>query len=303
MKTASLTSPSLHLIDTAPLAARYAVLAKAILAMVMAGRFRESTQLAHKVVRLVRALTRCEAHNHHLTRKLCMLCDRSWRERVLGELGGLRKLRLWEAARKRIEARRENPRKAAPIREQTPAWLLTPERMAESERLKAHARLCGRATAHPLILRDRVKMDFDGMFRLAPLPRGERAKRWVKVYTQNTIVDYDWNNIPFAKDTGFGPASVWPAEFYAAMGMERETEDDGENIKNPCIPAKAGTQPPHSGNWIPNQVWDERNKKDGNPSPLIFTRDLNEPTRLDILHPRDVLSPKVTYDLLDSPLS
>ena len=301
MKTASLTYPSLHFIDTAPLAARYAVLAKAILAMVIVGRPRESTRLTYKVVRLIRALTRCEAHNSHLKRKLDMLTHKPWREQVLKELGGLRKLKLWEAAKLRIETRAAATPKA--VKDERPAWHLTPERIAESERLKARARMCGRAAAHPLVFRDRCKMDFDGLFRLAPLPRGERAKRRVKVYTQNTIVDYDWNNIPFAKETGLGPAMVWPAEFYAAMGMERETEDDGENIKNPCIPAKAGTQSPHSGNWIPNQVWDERNKKDGNPSPLIFTRDLNEPTRLDILHPRDVLSPKVTYDLLDSPLS
>ena len=309
MKTATLDYPTytLRFIDTAPLAARYELLCASIMMFIEAGQIARVLRLTHKVRRLVRAFTQLDRHNILLQRKLNMLSNAAWRERVLQELGGLRKLKLWEAAKKRIEARiearRETPRKAAPVSEQTPAWLLTPERMAESERLKAHTRLCGRATAHPLILRDRVKMDFDGMFRLAPLPRGERAKRRVKVYTQNTIVDYDWNNIPFAKETGLGPAMVWPAEFYAAMGMERETEDDGENIKNPCIPAKAGTQPPHSGNWIPNQVWDERNKKDGNPSPLIFTRDLNEPTRLDILHPRDVLSPKVTYDLLDSPLS
>jgi len=221
MKTASLTYPSPFFIDTAPLAARYAVLAQAILAMVIAGRFRESMRLAHKVARLVRALTRCEAHNHHLTRKLDMLVNKPWREQVLKELGGLRKLKLWEAAKARIEARAaETP---ITLKDETPAWLLTPERIAESERLKTHARMCGRATAHPLIFRDRVKMDFEGEFRLAPLPRGERAKPQMKVYTEKSIVDYDWNNVPFGKDKGFGPASVWPIEFYAAMGMEAQS--------------------------------------------------------------------------------
>jgi len=129
------------------------------LAMVIAGRFRVSGRLAHKVVRLVRALTQCEAHNIHLTRKLDMLLNKPWREQVLKELGGLRKLKLWEAARDRIQAI-----------------------------LKAHARLCGRATAHPNIVRDRCKVDFDGLFRLAPLPRGERAKGQVKVYTRRGLV-------------------------------------------------------------------------------------------------------------------
>ena len=77
-------------------------------------------------------------------------------------------------------------------------------------------------------MRDRVKMDFEGEFRLAPLPRGERAARQLRVYTANSISDYDWNPIPFATETGFGPAAVWPAEFRAAKDIEagREPEAD-----------------------------------------------------------------------------
>jgi len=297
MKTTSLTYPSLLLIDTAPLAARYAVLANAILAMVTAGRPRESTRLAHKVVRLVRALTRCEAHNHHLRRKLDMLCDRSCRERVLRELGGIRKLKLWEAARKRIEARRENPPEAArlSISEQTPEWLLTPERIAESERLKAHARMCGRATAHPLILRDRVKMDFEGEFRLAPLPRGERVKGQPKIYTENSIVDYDWNAVPFAKVEGFGPASVWPVEFYAAMGLECEPSSSVSptiNVLNSVISAQAGTCFQE-----PLLELDPRLRGDDKDN---ICEDKGERNYILLLPLADVLSPKVHRDLLGS---
>jgi len=99
-----------------------------ILAMVIAGRFRVSGRLAHKVVRLVRALTRCETHNIHLKRKLEMLSHKSWREQVLKELGGMRKLKLWEAAKAGIEDRRANPprQERLSVSEQIPGWLLTP---------------------------------------------------------------------------------------------------------------------------------------------------------------------------------
>jgi len=213
-----------HFIDTAPLVARYEVLAASILAMVMAGRLKDSLLAAHKIIRLLRALTRSEAHNVHLKRKLDMLIHKPWRERVLKELGGMRKLRLWEAAQKRSEARGHNPATTPTESDPSlsPAWLYTAECIAESERLKERARMCGRATAHPNIVRDRYKMDFEGEFRLAPLPRGERVGQQMRVYTQNTIIDYEWNNIPFAKERGFGPAAVWPTEFRAAMALELE---------------------------------------------------------------------------------
>ena len=116
--------------------------------------------------------------------------------------------------------------------------------------------MCGRASAHPLTFRDRVKMDFEGQFRLAPLPRGERAARQINVYTEATIIDYDWNNIPLAKEIGFGPACIWPIEFYAAMGMDVE---DISSPHLPCSPSEEGAQDPRPNTWVPNQVWDERN--------------------------------------------
>ena len=287
MKTATLTYPSPHLIDTALLAGRYAVLCASIMSFIAAGRIEDVLTLSHKVLRLVRVFTKLETQNVLLTRKLDMLCDKAWRERVLGELGGLRKLRLWEAARKRIEARREDPPKAArlSISEQTPAWLLTPERLAESERLKAHARMCGRAAAHPLVFRDRVKMDFDGLFRLAPLPRGERANRQLKIYTQNSIVDYDWNAVPFSKVDGFGPASVWPVEFYAAMAIEAEVLDGHALSSQDSSPRMRGPRKNNSqqlGSRLRGNDW----KKEKDPIPLLPLS--------------DVLSPKVRRDLLGS---
>lgn len=238
MKTASLTHPPLRLIDTAPLAARYAVLTQAIFAFIAAGRMGRVLRLSQKVVRLVRVFASLERENVLLRHKLEMLTDKSWRERVLRELGGLRKLGLWEAAKARIEESLENPPEPArlSVSEQTPDWLLTPERLAESERLKARVRKCMRASAHPLIFRDRCKMDFDGLFRLAPLPRGARVSGRVRVYTQNSIADYEWNPIPYAKIEGLGPASLWPAEFHAAEAVEGEDKGEMNAFHSPrCI--------------------------------------------------------------------
>lgn len=228
MKTASLTYPRQHFIDTAPLAARYEVLVQAVLAFIAAGRMREMLRHSYKIARLVRVYTRLERQNALWARKLEMLSDKGWRERVLRDLGGVRKLKLWEAARDRVLARGDSP--ACESEPNEPAWLYTPERIAESERLKAHARKCARATAHPRVFRDRVTMDFDGLFRLAPLPRLRASGRQIKVYTQNTIIDYDFNGIPFEAEIGLGPATVWPVEFYAAAKVEVD-ESSGVTLK------------------------------------------------------------------------
>jgi len=83
-----------------------------------------------------------------------------------------------------------------------------------------------RACASPNIVRDRVKMDFDGLFRLPPLPRQEKLPANTKIYTEASIIDYDWNSMPLNKETGFDPAMVWPHEFYAAMVLDGEMEEE-----------------------------------------------------------------------------
>ena len=231
--TLSHTYPNLRFIDTAPLVSRFDVLAEAVLAFAIAGQCFASMRAARKVIRLVRVVTKLEAHNAHLRLKLDMLSNKPWRERVLKDLGGLRKLKLWEAAKARIEARTAAPKKER--KPQGPAWLYTAERIAESERLKARKRACARASHNPLIVRDKCKLDFEGQFRLAPLPRAKRGPRQMRVYTQNTIIEYDWNPIPFQEEKGFGPASVWPVEFYAAMKIEAEilAEREGCSVLSP----------------------------------------------------------------------
>ena len=218
MKTATFTYTPPHLIDTAPLALRYQVMIASLLAFMAAGRHRDVLSYSFKILRLVRVFTQFEAQNVLTKRKLEMLCNSAWRERVLRELGGMRKLSLWEAASARIKERESRTPK--PITPEEPSWLYTPERIAESERLKARTRACAKACAPERVVRDRVKMDFEGEFRLAPLPRGERAPRRRKVYTAASLTEYDYNPLPFAPQSGFGPATVWPVEFRAAMEIE-----------------------------------------------------------------------------------
>lgn len=231
MKTTTLTYPQYKFIDIAPLAARYAILTQAILTFVTTGQVHQAMRITQKVRRLIRLYARLDTQNKLWARKLEMLSDRGWRERVLKDLGGLRKLRLWEEARERILQRRTLHVK--PPKPQEPAWLYTPERIAESERLKARARRCKRAGHNPRIVRDRFRVDIDGYFRLAPLPRYERAPRHLKVYTQQTIIDYDWDPAPFGKDDVLGVAIVWPVEFYAAAALEAKIEAARSNIAPP----------------------------------------------------------------------
>ena len=241
MKTHYFTYHKHRFIDTAPLVSRYDVLAQAVLAFTIAGQYVQSMQAGQKIIRLIRSLTKFEAHNAHLRLKLDMLSNKPWRERVLKELGGMRKLKLWEAAKARIEARAAAPVKQ--VKRKGPAWLYTAECIAESERLKARKRAVFRANHNPHIVRDRCKVDVEGDFRLAPLPRGERAPRQVKIYTANTIIDYDWNPMPFQKEKGFGPAMVWPIEFYAAMAIEAEILAERESLTSHIQSPRGNTGP------------------------------------------------------------
>ena len=281
----ALTYPEHYLIDIAPLSKRYAAIMVAIMGFIEAGRTQDMLRLTHKLGRLVRVFTQLETQNILLKRKLDMLSHKPWRDLVLKELGGMKRLKLWEAAYKRIMQRMKAPAsKAAELAPaHDPAWLYTPERLAESERLKAHKRLCGKATAPERVFRERCQMDFDGAFRLAPLPRAPQTPRRIKVYTAASIVDYDWNNMPLAEVTGLGPARVWPAEFYAAMKIEAQILESSQADADPkdCEPS-LGVDPA-------SPVHDGRYHRRNSIIPIISLK--------------EYLSPKVYDDLIGSPLS
>lgn len=226
------------------MAAAYRHLCGVMLALIASGRFAEVLAASRQVSRLVKDIAKAEFGNHRRGLKLEMLSHGGWRERVLKDLGGLRKLGLWEAARERYETR-----KNAPAPESNPSvWRKTPERMAEEERQKAHARKCVKATAHPKIMRDPFRVDFERQFRLAPLPRLSRP-RCDPATVPFDIYDYDYDGTPIAKMNGFdAPITVWPAEFRAAAELEagivEEIEKDTATL-NIVIPVRCLTSKQH----------------------------------------------------------
>jgi len=161
-------------------------------------RARGLLENAREIGRVVRAFTRAEFSNYQRGLKLDMLSHGPWRERVLKELGGEAKLAAWDAAQERYQLRKETP--APEVKAGT--WRKTPERLAEEERLKAHARKCARATAHPRIFRDPYRVDFEGQFRLAPLLRLSTPRR-DPATVPFVIEDYNYDGTPIAKMSGF----------------------------------------------------------------------------------------------------
>ena len=243
--------PALRFVDTSPLAARYALFALAIIAFAKTGAAVKTLNLSRKTLRLMRLFIRAQQHNNCIKRKLDMLASAQWRARVLADLGGLRKLTLWEAAFGRAQIR--NTRSAfAPNRlplDHQPAWCYAPARKAESERLKAHTRDCAKACASPLIFRDQVQLDREGLFRLAAIPRGSyEGARERRIYSAGDIADYNYDAAALAPGVRLRPVSLWPAEFYAAMLAEDERMTDdvsSDYIRIPKIsPLKTIAQMP-----------------------------------------------------------
>jgi len=245
--------------------ARYNILTAAILLMINAGRIGRALKLTHDVNHVIRLFVKFETQNTQLNMKLKMLLCKPWRTRVLKQLGGMRRLRSWEAA----AARNAKPRKETGHNfDADPIWLDTPERRAESERLKEHVKKCARACVSPNVVRDRIRMDFEGQFRLAPIPQGERRPRQEKIYTAGSICDYVFNAVPFYEDKGYGPAVVWPAEFRAAIAAEKAmSEEDNLSPKHRSPCARTGPishecpRPPQqekepviqSGEWVSDE--------------------------------------------------
>ena len=229
---------SLKYIDAKPLEARYLALIALIKTYIDIGRHREMERASYRMARTVKAYIKVLTHNDLLTRKLDMLASPIWRKRVLKDLGGLRKLRLWDKAFHRAN---ENllGRCVPPVQSEH-TWWRTTERMALSERLKAHARRCAKACVSDRTYRDPYKLDCDGMFRLAPLPRAKRqGARRLTIYSEQTIGDYEYNAVPVYKPDGLGIATVWPMEFYAAMALE--VEDQNALSKDVIAPAEPST--------------------------------------------------------------
>ena len=226
---------TLRRIDIAPLAALYMAAIAGFEALRIAGTYRRMPAASRKIGTVVRALIKAKMHNHHVDLKLRMLLNPQWRSRVLRELGGRHKLGLWMTRLMRLEGRLPSQRRARPVQSE-PVWWRSPEHIAQSEALKAHARLCAKACAPQGIYRDPFKMDREGQFRLAPLPRlsanlSSGQPRKAVIYTQLTISDYNYNAVPVYRPQ-IGPASVSPFEFIAAARMDKAEEDNTDVISD-----------------------------------------------------------------------
>ena len=222
---------TLRRIDIAPLAALYMAAIAGFEALRIAGTYRRMPAASRKIGTVVRALIKAKMHNHHVDLKLRMLLNPQWRSRVLRELGGRHKLGLWMTRLMRLEGRLPSQRRARLVQSE-PVWWRSPEHIAQSEALKAHARLCAKACAPQGTYRDPFKMDREGQFRLTPLPRllsGQPRK--AVIYTQLTISDYNYNAVPVYRPQ-IGPASVSPFEFIAAARMDKAEEDSFDIISD-----------------------------------------------------------------------
>jgi len=93
---------------------------------------------------------------------------------------------------------------------------------------RAHVQKCAKVTANPRIIIDPFKVDFEGQFRLAPLPRfaSENVKPQYGPTDHLAPPEYEYDGTRKAKFRVLNaPISVWPEEFI--MFTEREAEGLG----------------------------------------------------------------------------
>ena len=202
--------------DLAALAAHYTRLITVLNVFVLTGNFSGALKKSVEIGRAARALIKGKVRVASEQAKAKMLRCPGWRARVIADLGGTRKLALWNAAMGRAIARErslrtswEKPQAAQPAPVITPATIAAAKREAAR---RAHIRDCAKACANPRIFKDPFRVDQDGLFRLPPVPRvpmtGSRPA---------TPCDYAYDARKLTKLTGaFAPAMVWPIEFYIA---------------------------------------------------------------------------------------
>ena len=163
--------------------------------------------------RIVRGLIREASQAYRFELKMAMLNTPAWRLRVMKDLGGLQAFINWQKRRK------TGPKLKRHI---TP---LTEEERAH----RAHIRTAAKRAANPLITEDPFKVDFEGQFRLAPLPRFAREGGRFRPNQDEGISapDYEYDGTQKTDMRGLNaPISVWPEEFL--MFAEREAEALGQ---------------------------------------------------------------------------
>ncbi|WP_415810610.1 hypothetical protein [Litorimonas haliclonae] len=209
--------------DLAPLRTQYTLLCAQLLAAIIYPD--AALTLARQLRRHVRGMIQASQAHFRSRQKMAMLLRTDWRERVISELGGWSRLRLWTYRQEALEV-------VPPSKTYKPPDHPAPD--AEEFERRARMRELMKASIHPRILRDPCRMDFDGWFRLPPQIR---LKNPINEHPQYYDYEYDFDPRPVANFTGIKiPITVWPEEFRAAAEVrpamdEREREEELASIK------------------------------------------------------------------------
>jgi hypothetical protein len=217
--------------DLVPLRAHYAWLCAQLLAAIVHPE--AALALARQLRRHVRVMIQTSQAHFRRRQKIAMLLRPDWRERVIADLGGWKRLKRWTKRQAVIEA--APPEKAYQS-------IRHPAADEEERERRAHMRELMKANAHPLILRDPCRMDFDGWFRLPPQARLVNP-------IADPDYDYDFDPRPLADFRGIKtPITVWPEEFRAAAEVrpyasEEEREEEVASIKDVTPDTDPGSLP------------------------------------------------------------
>jgi hypothetical protein len=203
--------------DLGPLRAHYVFLCAQLLAAIVHPD--AALSLARQLRRHVRVMIQASQAHFRRRQKIAMLLRPDWRERVIADLGGWKRLRRWTKRQAAIEA-------APP--EKVYEKVFHPAADEEEAARRAHMRELMKANTHPLILRDPCRMDFDGRFRLPPQARLANP-------IADPDYDYDFDPRPMADFTGLKtPITVWPEEFRAAAEI-KPLEEENEAAVPPDV--------------------------------------------------------------------
>ena len=243
-------------IDLAPLEAALRGLC-ALLRVVVAqgcqsGRMAKVSGHIHQAVKMLIA---AGVHNSRAERKLAMLAAPAWRARVLRDLGGEAALARWERImdkrRAALEALFGGGGDYAPTPRPSEAQLMA--RAANLQKAKLalfrarFQKTCREPfkyrrfdMANPQVFVDRVKVDQEGEFRLAPLKRIQKhvPKRQSghapDTQERDTKEPHRKEPRPKINYTPLNPIALYPAEFRAAQRLSREmVEVHVAEIKTP----------------------------------------------------------------------
>ena len=211
------------------------------------GKPRLMDKVSRQILAAVKALTSAGYHNIRADRKLSMLASPSWRARVLRDLGGIAVLERWE----RIMAKRREAMdaifRAGPSYEPR-TYPSEAQRLARAANLKKAKLALFRKRFQqacrdkfkrrgfeapsydsfgPNTLVDRVKVDQEGEFRLAPLKRvASNAQHDKTAQDHNQTVK---DRGPKVYYSNLDPIALYPAEFYTAQKVDAEM--DAEEVE------------------------------------------------------------------------